>query len=71
MATIINNPDTTPRDGSGGAGVVLAVVIVALVVIALLVYGLPGLRHSASTTPGTSGATVNVPGKVDVNVNKQ
>ena len=63
MATVINNPDTSDR--SGGLGVVLAVIVVIAVVIALLVYGLPALRNSNSQ----NGTTIQVPDKVDVNVN--
>lgn len=62
MATVINNPNGT-ADGSS-MGMVLGI-IVALLVIALLVFfAVPALRSGSS-----SGNSVNVPDKVDVNLN--
>lgn len=58
MATVINNPGT---DSSSGAGWGVAVVLVVLVVLALM-FGIPALRGA------TSGTSVTVPDKIDVNV---
>ncbi len=49
MATIINNPDTAPRE-TNNSGIVLAIVLAVIIVFALLAYGLPGLRRSGTST---------------------
>jgi hypothetical protein len=54
------------RDGSG-LGTMLAVIIALAVLFLLLFYGLPLLRGAANTT----SPQVNVPEKIDVNVNRQ
>jgi high-affinity Fe2+/Pb2+ permease len=63
MATIINNPDSNSGN-SGGAGLVVGVVLAIIIVFLFIAYALPALRR------GNSGVTVNVPDKVNVNVNK-
>lgn len=66
MATIINNPDTGSRDSGGGAGIIIGVVVAIIILFVFFVYALPAMRGSKQD----SGTTVNVPGKIDVNVNK-
>ncbi len=63
MATIINNPDTGSSNSGMGTvvGIVLAIIIVAL----FFMYGLPAMRGTQK-----SGTTVNVPEKVQVDVNQ-
>ncbi len=61
MATIVNTPAQTER--SGGMGFLVGVVLLILFVLLLIGYGLPYIQ-SVTQTP-----QVNVPGKVDVNVN--
>ncbi len=64
MATIINNPG----EGNGSSmGTIVGLIILALVVIVFFVYGLPALRGNGS---GTSNTTVEVPDKVQVDVNQ-
>jgi hypothetical protein len=63
MATIINNPDSS-SDG-GGAGLVTGIIIAVVIVFLFLVFGLPAIRGN-----GNRGTTVNVPDKVNVDVNK-
>lgn len=65
MTTIVNNPP--PADNSGGP-LVTIIVLVVLVVLGYLgfVYGLPALRQIQ-----LGGAPqINVPSKIDVNVNQ-
>jgi uncharacterized membrane protein len=62
MATIINNPDSGEGNG-GGTGMIVGIVVLVLIVILFVAYGLPAIRNN------NKGTTVNVPDKVDVNVN--
>jgi hypothetical protein len=67
MATIINNPDSgTDRtvESGGGAGMLIGAIVLILVLIIFFVYGLPALRGSSN-----KGNTINVPDKIDVDVN--
>lgn len=68
MATIINTPgQTTTEDPTSSAlGIVLAIIILLVLAAFVFYYG-PGLVRGVfnPTTP-----QVNVPGKIDVNVNK-
>lgn len=59
MATVVNNPGT--NDSGSGLGMVLGIIVILAVALLFFVYGLPMLNQSS--TP-----QVNVPGKVDVNV---
>lgn len=63
MTTIINNPDTG-SGGSGGAGLIIGLVLVLVAIALFFLFGLPALRNSSANT------TVNVPDKINVNVNK-
>jgi uncharacterized protein HemY len=55
-------------DATGGSSnFLIGVIILAVVVLFLIFYGLPLMRNmGAATTP-----QVNVPGKVDVNLNQK
>lgn len=66
MATIINNPDSGSSDnGGGGFGMIVGAIVLVLILILFFVYGLPAIRGGGDS----NGTTVNVPDKVDVNVN--
>jgi len=74
MAVVVNNPPSsqtvTPAESQGdGIGLLVGAVVLLLVVALLVVFGLPLLR-GASRVPASSGtgASVNVPDHVDVNV---
>ena len=62
MATIVNNPDTTQRDS--GTGFLLGVILLIVFGVLFFMYGLPYI------TSAMSGPTVQVPEKVDVNINQ-
>jgi len=62
MATVINNPDTS--GDSGGMGWVVGMIIAILLAFVFFVYALPAIRNSGS------GTNINVPDKIDVNVNQ-
>ena len=64
MATVINNPPSSPET-EGGLGWVIGLII-ALLLIGLIFYGFPALRGANRG----GGANVNIPDRVDVNVNK-
>ena len=66
MATIINNPGDGNNSGGNAAGIIVGIVLVVIVLFVFFVYGLPAIRG----TRQSSGTTVNVPDKIDVNVNK-
>lgn len=62
MATVINNPGTA-QESNSGIEFLLGVILLIVFAILFFVYGLPYIANSLS------GSQVNVPGKVDVNVN--
>ncbi len=62
MATVINNPDNT-GEGSG-TGMVVGVLLAILIIVLFVLFAVPALRGV-----NRSGNTINVPDKVDVNVN--
>lgn len=66
MATIVNNPAPS-GENNGGMGFIVGALILLLIVFLFFYYGLPAMR--GAVTPGSS--QINVPGKVDVNINKK
>lgn len=64
MATIINNPPATENSGDP---IGIIIVLVVLLVLGYLgyVYGFPAIQQMTS-----GGVQINVPSKVDVNVNQ-
>jgi len=67
MATIINNPGND-SSGGGSGGLIVAVIAIIIVLALFFMYGLPAMRNNGKTNSG--GTTVEVPDKIDVNVNK-
>ena len=64
MTTIVNTPQ--PANNSGGPIMMIIALIVVLVLVYLgFMYGLPALRNMKS-----GGTQINVPDKIDINVNK-
>jgi hypothetical protein len=75
MATVINNPGTgTTTDSGSSASFLIGAIVLLVAVILILYYGLPALRSAAGTARNAGGsggsAQINVPEKVDVNVNQ-
>ncbi len=70
MATIVNNPAPASAPvyerTDNGLGTVLGLILLVVLLAALFFYGLPAI---GSAFRGASNPTVNVPGKIDVNVN--
>ncbi len=62
MATIVNTPASGNSD-SGSTGILLGVLLIVAMVLLFYFFGLPLIRGGYS-----SGTQVNVPEKVNVNV---
>jgi hypothetical protein len=63
MATVINNPGQSESTG-GGTGIVVGAIVLLVVVALFFMYGLPAMRNT------NQGSTVNVPDRVQVDVNE-
>lgn len=61
MATIVNTPVPAAQENNG-MGFLLGVILLIVVAVLFLLYGIPYLRNSFA------GPTVNVPGRINVNV---
>ena len=64
MTTIINTPQPA-NDQSSGMGVIVGFVVLIVLGLLFFVYGLPAIRQMSVGTP-----QINVPDKIDVNVNQ-
>lgn len=72
MATVVNNPGTT-HEGNG-FGFLLGVLLLIAFAVIVLFYGLPYIGNSFGNAGGNSGAVapqVQIPDKVNVNLNQQ
>jgi hypothetical protein len=67
MATIVNNPPAN-TDRRSGSGFLFGIILLIIAVILFVYYGLPALGNAGGQ--GTAAPQVNVPGKIDVNVNQ-
>jgi len=65
MSTVINNPPASDSNGSG-MGFLVGIILIVVVVFLFFYYGLPVLRGALVG----SAPQVNVPDKIDVNVNQ-
>jgi len=63
MATIVNNPDHGHEDSNTGVGFLIGILVVVLLGILFFAYALPSLRNAGS------GTNVNVPDRINVDVN--
>lgn len=64
MTTVVNNPP--PSDNSGGpVGMIIILVVILVLGYLGYVYGLPAIRQM-----GSGGTQINVPSKIDVNINQ-
>ncbi len=66
MATVVNNPPAN-SEASGGSGFLIGIILLIVLAILFIFYGLPLLNNSVG---GSQAPQVNVPGKIDVNVNQ-
>lgn len=81
MTTVVNNPPATNTggdNGSGGMGMVLGVLLAIIIVFLFVVFAWPALQGKGGGTPsnggntdGTGGTTLNIPDKIDVNIEKK
>lgn len=62
MATVVNTP--AQGESSSGMGFMMGMILLLVVLFLLFYYGLPAIRNA-----GSGGTSVNIPDKVDVNVN--
>lgn len=65
MTTIVNTPQ--PANTSGGPTMIIIIALIVVLGLAYFgfVYGIPALRNMKS-----GGTQINVPDKIDINVNK-
>jgi len=68
MATIVNTPAQGNTDSGSGMGMVVGAILLIVFLFVFFVYGLPVIRSSMGR--GTTTPQVNVPEKIDVNVNQ-
>lgn len=61
MAVVVNNTGESPGSGMNS---LLGIVLLVIVILVLFYWGLPILRRTATPSP-----SVNVPDKIDVNIN--
>lgn len=65
MAEVIHEHDHATGDSSGGMGFFFGMIVLILAVLLIIFYGLPFMTRFSNRQP-----SVNVPGKIDVNINK-
>lgn len=84
MATIVNTPGTTNTEPAGNSGIVIAISLIAIFAVLFLLFGLPAMRGGGSGSGGAAdtgggadtaapqggSATINVPDRVNVDVNR-
>ena len=64
MTTVVNNPPPS-NDSSGGIGMIIGLIVLIVAVYLFFVYGLPAIQNVQLGTPQIK---INVPSKIDVNV---
>lgn len=67
MATIVNTPAAS-EGNSSSVGTVLAVILVLAFIGFMFYYGLPMMQNAGG---GTQAPQIQVPDKIDVNVNQK
>jgi len=63
MTTIVNNPPSSDNSG-GPMGWIIGIIVLIILGYFVYVYGLPAIRQMGGTPQ------VNIPSKIDVNVNQ-
>lgn len=73
MATIVNTPAGTADSGSG-MGMFFGVLALLVLVVMFVLFGLPAIRGGGTTVapqaPAQQAPGIQVPEKIDVNVNQ-
>lgn len=64
MTTIVNTPPAS-KDSGGNMGMIIGLLILVVGGYLFFVYGLPALRNMQLGAP-----QINIPGKIDVNINQ-
>ena len=64
MATVINNPPQS-NDSGGSTGMIVGIIVLVVLAYLFFVYGLPAVKQNQS-----GGTQINVPDKIEVDVNK-
>jgi hypothetical protein len=64
MTTVVNNPPPS-NDSSGGIGTIIGLIVLIVAVYLFFVYGLPAIQNVQLGTPQIK---INMPSKIDVNV---
>lgn len=65
MATIVNNPPPSNNNSGGSMGMIIGLFVLVILGFLFFVYGLPAISNMQFGTP-----QINVPEKIDVNVNQ-
>lgn len=68
MTTIVNS--ATPTNDSNGMGFLIGVVVLIGFVLILIYFGLPIFRNMGTPQINVPAPQINMPDKVDVNVNQ-
>ena len=70
MTTVVNNPApaAAPAESTGGSSFLIGIVILVGFVLVLLYFGIPALRRMGPVQVNVPVPQVNVPNKIDVNV---
>ncbi len=75
-------PAAVPAEGSGIAGMIVGIAVIAILLFLFMMYGLPAMRGNQAPPSNTqenrvmeedrdSNPTINVPDKIEVDVNKK
>lgn len=67
MSTVVNNP-TPSNEGNGGMGFFFGIVLLIIFGVLFFIYGLPYLGGAFQKYQAPQ---INVPGKIDVNINNK
>ena len=66
MATIVNNPPANTESGSG-SGFLIGIILLIVFAVLFIFYGIPYFNNYMG---GGQAPQINVPSKIDVNINQ-